>query len=147
MSDSRPNNQNQLLIEEFRANGGKVGGYFAGAHLLLLTTTGAKTGHKRTNPVMYNTDGDRLVIYASKGGAPTHPDWYHNLLANPQVTVELGTETFEARATPLTGPDRDRLYEKQAADVPSFAAYQENITRQIPVIALDRVDSGPGGAA
>src|SRR5689334_22435787 len=100
MSNARPNDWNQGIISEFRANGGKMtGGPFAGSPLLLLTTTGARTGRKLTSPLLYNTDGDRILVFASKGGAPTHPDWYHNLLANPEVTVELGTEKFQAKAT------------------------------------------------
>lgn len=138
MSDNTPDNWNQNVIKEFRANDGKVGGPFAGGHLLLLTTTGAKTGRQLTSPLMYNTEGDRLYVFGSKAGAPTHPDWYYNLLANPQVTIELGNETFKAHAVPLTGEERDRIYQKQAEEVPQFATYQENTTRQIPVIALDR---------
>ena len=93
------NEFNRQLIEEFRANGGKVSGMFAGAPLLLLTTTGARSGQPRVAPLAYTTDNGRVVVIASKGGAPTHPDWFHNLRANPEVTVELGTETFPARAT------------------------------------------------
>lgn len=140
MSNNTPNNWNQNIIDEFRANSGKVGGPFAGNRLLLLTTTGARTGRRLTSPLMYNTDGDRLVVFGSKGGAPTHPAWYYNLLANPQVTVELGNETFKASAKPLTGEERDRLYRKQAEEVPQFATYQENTTRKIPVIAIERID-------
>ncbi|MFL5734866.1 MAG: nitroreductase/quinone reductase family protein [Chloroflexia bacterium] len=140
MSDNSPNNWNQQIIDEFHANGGKVGGPFAEMNLLLLTTTGAKSGRQYTNPVAYNTYGDRLVVFATKSGAPTNPDWYHNLVANPEVTVELGTETFKARAVPLTGEDRDRAYQKQADEVPQFATYPEKTTRVIPVIALDRLD-------
>jgi deazaflavin-dependent oxidoreductase (nitroreductase family) len=139
MSDASPNSWNDKIIEEFRANEGKVGGMFAGASLLLLTTTGAKTGRRLTSPLMYGTEGDRLLVFASKGGAPSHPAWYHNLLANPQVTVEVGTETFEARAVPVTGEERDRLYSQQAAQRPQFAEYQANTSRTIPVIALERV--------
>jgi deazaflavin-dependent oxidoreductase (nitroreductase family) len=138
MSDPSPNGFNQRIIEEFRSNGGKVGGMFAGAPMLLLTTTGAKTGRQLTSPLMYNTDGDRLLIFASKGGAPSHPAWYHNLLAHPQVTVEVGTETFEANAVPVTGEERDRLYAHHASQFPQFAQYQANTTRLIPVIALER---------
>ncbi len=130
------NDWNRRLIEEFRANGGKVGGMWEGKPLLLLTTTGAKSGQRRTNPVMYLADGDRLLIFASKGGAPTHPDWYHNLLAHPQVTVEVGTETYEAAAVVLTGEERDRLYAKQSELFPQFAEYQSKTSRKIPVIAL-----------
>ncbi len=141
MSDNRPANQNEIIIDEFRANGGKAGGFFADKNLLLLTTTGAKSGRKITSPLMYNKDGNRLVIFASKGGAPTHPHWYHNLIANPQVTVEIGDETFEARATALDGEERDRLYAKQAEEVPQFAGYQESTTRRIPVVVLERLDN------
>ena len=140
MSDNSPNNWNQNIINEFRANAGKVGGPFAGRRLLLLTTTGAKTGQQRINPLMYNTDGDRILIFASKGGAPNHPAWYHNVVANPEVTVDLGTETFKARASVVTGEERDRLYRKQAKEVPQFATYEEKTTRKIPVIALERID-------
>src|SRR5947209_5369720 len=111
MSNAAPNNWNQAVVDEFRANGGKVGGMWEGRPLLLLTTTGAKTGRRHTTPLMYNTDGDRLLVFATKGGAPNHPSWYHNLVANPTVTVEHGGETFEARAVPITGgEERDRLY-------------------------------------
>lgn len=139
MSNASPNEWNQAIIEEFRANGGKVGGQFEGAPLLLLTTTGAKTGRRLTSPLMYNTDGDRLLIFASKGGAPTNPAWYHNLVANPRVTLEVGTETFDAMATVLHGEERDRLFQRHAEQFPGFAEYQANTTRTIPVIALERV--------
>lgn len=139
MSDASPNNWNEKIIEEFRANEGQVGGPFAGASLLLLTTTGAKTGRRVTSPLMYNTDGDRLVIFASKGGAPTHPAWYHNLQAHPEVTLEVGTERFEAHAVVVTGEERERLFNQQAAQSPQFAQYQANTSRMIPVITLERV--------
>ena len=132
------NEFNRKLIEEFRANGGKVGGMFAGAPLLLLTTTGAKTGQPRVAPLAYTTDNGRLVVIASKGGAPTHPDWFHNLRANPDVTVEVGMETFPARATIPAGAERQRLFEQMAAQMPNFAEYQRNTTRQIPVVVLER---------
>jgi deazaflavin-dependent oxidoreductase (nitroreductase family) len=138
MSNASPNDWNQAIIAEFRANGGKVGGQFEGAPLLLLTTTGAKSGRRRTTPLMYNTDGDRLLVFASKGGAPTNPDWYHNVRANPTVTVELGTDTFDATAVVVTGEERDRLYAHHAEQYPGFAEYQANTTRTIPVVALDR---------
>jgi deazaflavin-dependent oxidoreductase (nitroreductase family) len=137
---SGPNDHNQGIIAEFRANGGKVGGSFAGRPLLLLTTVGAKSGQERVNPLAYSTDGERLVIMASKGGAPSNPDWYHNLVANPLVTVELGGERFRARATVTEGAERARLFEQMALQMPGFAAYQEKTSRQIPVIALDRLD-------
>ncbi len=139
MSDASPNDWNKKVIEEFRANGGKVGGMFAGASVLLLTTTGGKSGRRLTSPLMYNTDGDRLLVFASKGGAPSNPDWYHNLIANPRVTVERGSETFEAAAAVVTGEERDRLYQRHGEEFPQFAEYQRNTTRKIPVIALKRV--------
>jgi len=131
-------NWNRSIIEEFRANGGKVGGMWEGRPLLLLTTTGAKSGQRRTNPTMYLREGDRLLIFASRGGAPTNPDWYHNLLAHPHVTVEVGSETYDAVATVLSGEERDRLYARQAQLFPQFADYQTRTTRKIPVIALVR---------
>jgi deazaflavin-dependent oxidoreductase (nitroreductase family) len=131
-------NWNQGIIDEFRATGGKVGGQFAGAPLLLLTSTGAKSGKLRTNPVMYLADGDRLIVFASKGGAPTNPDWYHNLVANPTATVEVGPDRYDVKATVLTGAERDRLYARQAERYPGFADYQAKTTRTIPVVALER---------
>ena len=131
---------NQMIIAEFRANGGKVGGQFASSPLLLLHTIGAKSGQPRTNPLAYVTDGDRFVVIASKGGGPRNPDWYHNLLAHPVVTVELGSERFEARATPVTeGPERDRLYAKMVERNPGFADYEQNTTRKIPAVILERM--------
>jgi deazaflavin-dependent oxidoreductase (nitroreductase family) len=139
MSSTHERNQfNQDLIEEFRANGGKVTGQFAKAPLLLLTTTGAKTGQRRTSPLVYTTDGDRLVVIASKGGAPTNPDWFRNLVANPEVTVELPGETFAARASVPEGEARQRLFDRQAAVMPGFAEYQRNTTRRLPVVVLER---------
>jgi deazaflavin-dependent oxidoreductase (nitroreductase family) len=133
---SSPNNYNQQVIEQFRANGGNIPGP---NKLLLLTTTGAKSGQPRTSPVAYSTDGDNLVILASKGGAPTNPDWYRNLVANPTVTVELGTEKFQARATVAKGAERERLFDQHAALMPGFADYRQKTTRQIPVILLTRI--------
>ncbi len=132
------NEFNRKLIEEFRANGGKVSGMFAGAPLLLLTTTGARSGQPRVAPLLYSTDNGRPVVIASKGGAPTHPDWFHNLRANPEVTVEVGAETFPARATIPAGAERQRLFDQMAAQMPNFAEYQRNTTRQIPVVVLER---------
>jgi deazaflavin-dependent oxidoreductase (nitroreductase family) len=132
------NEFNRQLIEEFRANGGKVSGMFAGAPLLLLTTTGAKSGQPRVAPLAYTTDSGRLVVIASKGGAPTHPDWFHNMRSNPEVTVEVGTETFPARATIPTGAERQRLFDQMAAQMPNFAEYQRNTTRKLPVIVIER---------
>ena len=129
---------NRMVIEEFRSHGGKVSGSFEGAPLLLLTTTGAKSGMAHTTPVMYLPDGERLVIFASKAGAPTNPEWYHNLVAHPQATVEVGNETFKATAIEVTGEERDQLYAKQAKLFPRFADYEVGTTRRIPVIALQR---------
>jgi deazaflavin-dependent oxidoreductase (nitroreductase family) len=129
---------NQRLIEEFRANGGKVTGQFARASLLLLSTTGAKSGEERIAPLAYTRDGDHLIIIASKGGAPTHPDWYHNLRAHPEATVEVGSERFPVRATFPEGQERQRLFDQMAAKMPNFAEYQRNTTRQIPVVVLER---------
>jgi len=130
----------KALITDFRANGGHVtSGPFVGRPVLLLTTTGAKSGQPRLAPVVYSRDGDTYVIVASKGGAPTHPAWYHNLLANPVVTVEVGGETFEARARVTDGPERDRLFAERAATNPNFAEYQRRTTRVIPVVVLERL--------
>lgn len=124
------------IIEEFRANDGKVGGNFKDMDLLLLHTIGARSGLERVNPVACMEDSGRLVIIASKGGADTHPDWYHNLVANPQVEVELGTKRFMARADPAEEPERSKLYEKMAARYPFFAEYQLKTDRTIPVVIL-----------
>ncbi len=134
-----PNDRNKAIIDEFRANGGKVGGFFANMPLLLLHTVGAKSQQPRINPVAYTRDGDRFVIIASKGGAPTNPDWYYNVVAQPLVTVEVGTEKFQAQATIPDEPERTRLYEQMAAQRPNFAEYQRKTTRSIPVIVLTRV--------
>jgi deazaflavin-dependent oxidoreductase (nitroreductase family) len=132
------NDLNQRVIEEFRANAGKVGGNHEGRPLLLLTTTGRKTGRTYTTPVMYLADGDGYCVFASKGGAPEHPDWYLNLVADPRVIVEVGTERFQAQAT-LVGPDEhDTLYRKQASLYSQFADYQQKTTRTIPVVRLTR---------
>ncbi|MGD0982691.1 MAG: nitroreductase family deazaflavin-dependent oxidoreductase [Acidimicrobiales bacterium] len=130
---------NQKIIDEFRSTGGEVDGQFAGAPLLLLTTTGAKTGRKHTAPVMYLADRDRLAIFASKAGAPTNPDWYHNLLAHPRASVEVGPETFEVEAEVAGRGERDRLYAIQSERYPRFAEYQAKTTRVIPVVILRRV--------
>jgi deazaflavin-dependent oxidoreductase (nitroreductase family) len=127
---------NGRVIEEFRANGGRVGGMFEGAPIVLLTTTGARTGRRRTTPLMYLPDGDRVLVFATKGGAPTNPDWYHNLVANPDVTIEVGSDTKQATATIITGPERDRLYAEQVARRPQFGDYERRTTRTIPVVAL-----------
>ena len=133
------NERNMAIIQEFRANAGKVGGPFAGKSLLLLHTVGAKSGQARINPVACIRDGDRLVVIASKGGAPTNPDWYHNILANPLVSVETGTEQFQARAAITAEPERTRLYNQMVARMPGFAEYQRKTMRIIPVIILTRV--------
>jgi deazaflavin-dependent oxidoreductase (nitroreductase family) len=129
---------NDALIDEFRNNGGQVTGMFENAPLVLITTTGAKSGKRRTTPIVHTTDGDNVVIIASKGGAPTSPDWYHNLVANPEVTVELANETFEARARVAQGDERERLWRAQADRMPNFDEYQKATTRQIPVVVLER---------
>jgi deazaflavin-dependent oxidoreductase (nitroreductase family) len=137
---SELNDFNQKVISEFRANQGKVGGQYANRPLLLLTTTGAKSGKTYTNPLAYTKDGDRFVVIASFGGAPQNPSWYHNLVANPEVTVEVGSERFQAKATVATGEERQRLYNRQAEQIPAFAEYQKKTTRQIPVIVLTRMN-------
>jgi deazaflavin-dependent oxidoreductase (nitroreductase family) len=130
---------NRNLIDQFRANGGTIKeGMFKGAPILLLTTKGAKSGNNYTTPLVYTRDGGRHVIIASKGGAPTNPAWFHNLVANPTVTVEVGQEKFEASASVTQGDERDRLFEAQATLMPNFAEYQRNTTRRIPVVVLER---------
>jgi len=131
-----PNDWNQKVIEEFRANEGRVGPPFEGTPVLLLHTTGAKSGEARLHPVVYRSNGDNLVIFASKAGAPVHPAWYHNLLAHPQVQVEVGTRTLDVAARVATGDERERLWAAQTAEFPGFAEYQEKTTRQIPVVVL-----------
>ena len=137
MAETDWNEWNRQVIEEFRANDGQVGGMFEGAPMVLLHTTGARTGNERVNPLMYLPDGDRMVVFASKGGAPENPDWYYNLVANPDVTIELGSETRPATAR-VAGPDeRDTLYAEQARRYPQFAEYQKLTTRKIPVVVLE----------
>jgi deazaflavin-dependent oxidoreductase (nitroreductase family) len=128
---------NSGIINEFRANNGKVGGPFEGAPLLLLHTTGAKTGAARINPVMYRADGDRLVIFASKGGSDTNPDWFRNLGANPETVVEVGSETRKVIARVAEGEERERLWEAHKRAFPNFADYERRTTRQIPVVILE----------
>lgn len=132
------NDYNRKLIEEFRANRSKSGGPFEGRRLLLLTTTGAKSGQRRTTPMMYVPDGDRLLVIASNAGALVHPAWYHNLVAHPDVTVEVGNETFDATAIVTTGEERHRLWSRIVELHPFFTEHQAKISRQIPVIALER---------
>ena len=133
---------NREVVAEFRSNQGVVdtaaGGYFKGKPVLILHTTGAKTGAERANPLMYLDEGDRRFVFASKGGAPHNPDWYYNLKANPGVTVEMGTESYPATASVITGPERDRIYAEQVAAFPQFGEYEQKTTRKIPVVALDR---------
>ena len=135
------NDWNQKVIDEFRSNSGNVGGQLAGAPLLLLTSTGAKTGQKHTTPMMYLADGDRLVVFASKAGAPTNPAWYHNLSAHSRASVEVGTQSFEVDAEVAGREERDRLHAIHCERYPGFAEYQEKTTRVIPVDILKRAGS------
>ena len=136
---AEPNAFNKRIIDEFRANGGKVGAPFAGAPMILITTKGAKTGQLTTTPLVYNTDGDRMTIIASMAGAPKNPAWYHNLVAHPEIEVEVGTEKIKVTATEAKGAERDALYAKQAAKFPAFSDYEKKTTRRIPVLVLTRV--------
>jgi deazaflavin-dependent oxidoreductase (nitroreductase family) len=138
----RPSNDNfnQQLISRYRATGGQLDGSARARALLLLTTTGARSGRAHTTPVAYTRDGDDLVIIGSMGGAPRHPAWYHNLVAHPEVTVELGATRFAVRAVVTEGAERERLFAQMAAQMPGFAEYQRNTTRQLPVIVLKRVE-------
>ena len=131
---------NRRIIDEFHANEGRVGGPFDGIPLLLLHHRGAKTGTERVNPVAYQAlpDGG-FAIFASKGGAPTNPDWYHNLVANPKAEVEVGTETFDVIARVAEGNERESIWSSQKQAVPGFADYEQRTTRQIPVVILERV--------
>lgn len=131
-----PNDFNEQIMKEFRANGGKVGGNFAGAPMLILTSTGAKSGKPRTNPLVYLPDGDDLIVFASKAGAPESPAWYHNLRANPKVQVEVGKDTVTAKAEVVSEPERTELYARQVAVMPTFAEYEEKTSRTIPVVRL-----------
>lgn len=129
---------NRQLIEQFRAERGNPDGPMPGRPLLLLTTTGARTGQRRTTPMMYIPDGNRIIVIASNAGAPAHPDWYHNLVAHPEVTVEVGTETYDATAHVTTGDERQRIWDMVVARYPFFTDHQAQISREIPVIALER---------
>ena len=141
-------NYNAPIIEEFRTNGGKVGGFFEGATLLLLHSTGAKTGREHVNPCDYLPDGDRFIVFATKSGAPTNPDWYYNLLANPQATVEVGTETIRVRAHEIRDEDERReLYARQVERRPGFAEYPKKTSRRIPILALERAPRGTADSA
>lgn len=130
---------NTRIVEEFRANDGQVGGYFSGAPMLLLHHIGARTGRERVNPLVYLRDGADMVVAATKGGAPTNPDWYHNLRAHPRVLVEVGTETFPVEAVEVTGTERDGLYRRLAQMRPAFAGYETKTDRVIPMVRLTRV--------
>jgi deazaflavin-dependent oxidoreductase (nitroreductase family) len=132
------NDYNRQIIEEFHANEGKVGGPFEGATLLLLTHRGAKTGTVRTNPLAYIEEDGRYFVFGSKGGASTHPEWYHNLRANPDATIEVGTKKFDVTAEVLTGEERERVWARNVRERPVFGEYEKRTTRKIPVIALKR---------
>jgi deazaflavin-dependent oxidoreductase (nitroreductase family) len=131
------NDWNKTIIDEFRANGGRVGGNFEGAPLLLLHTTGAKSGQERINPMMYQDLGGSIAVFASMAGAPNNPAWFHNLVANPDVTVEIGTETKAFRARVAEPGEREPIWTKQKADYPGFADYESKTDRVIPVVILD----------
>jgi deazaflavin-dependent oxidoreductase (nitroreductase family) len=132
------NDWDRQIIEEFRANGGNVGGPFAGVPLLLLTTTGAKSGQQRICPLAYLSEGGQIYVFAGNRGAPTNPGWYHNLVAHPDVTVEIGTETFEARTAVVDSAEGDRLGRIQLQKLPALAELQAKITRKVPVVLLER---------
>jgi deazaflavin-dependent oxidoreductase (nitroreductase family) len=132
-----PSDWNTGIIEEFRANGGKVGGQFEGAPLLLLHTTGAKTGHEHVTPVMYRPVGGGYAVFASKAGAPNNPDWYHNLVANPSVRAEIGTQTLPLTARVAEGDEREQIWTAHKAANPGFADYEKKTSRQIPVVLLE----------
>ena len=144
MPDQDQSRRNQQVVTEFRARGGKVGGYYAGFSLLLLTTTGASSGQPHTTPLSYLADSGRYIVVAAAGGAPAHPDWYYNLIAHPRVSVEAGTEVFGATAVVTSGQERDALFERFAARYPQLVVYQGRTTRPVPVVALRRrEDDGP----
>ena len=136
---SEANDWNNNVVKEFRENGGKVGGMFEGRPMIIVHTIGAKSGTEREVPLVYFGEGERIFIFASKGGAPENPAWYHNLLANPRVKIEVGDETFDVAARVLTGAERDEYYAKQVAQMPNFGDYERATTRVIPVIELERV--------
>jgi deazaflavin-dependent oxidoreductase (nitroreductase family) len=133
------NDFNSKIIEEFRANGGKVGGPFEGALLLLLHTVGAKSGQERVNPVMYRQVGDGFAVFASKGGAPDNPDWYHNLVASPRVQAEIGAQTLDLTARVAGGEEREQIWAAHKSANPGFADYERKTARQIPVVILQPV--------
>ncbi len=134
------NDWNARIIEEFRANDGKVGGQFEGAPLLLLHTKGAKSGQERVNPVMYQRVGEDYAVFASKAGAPTNPDWFHNLRAHPDATIEVGTETLAVRARVAEGDEREQIWTRQKQAYPGFADYEASTSREIPVVVLETTD-------
>jgi deazaflavin-dependent oxidoreductase (nitroreductase family) len=136
------NDFNKAIIDEFRANHGKVGGGFEGAPVILLTTTGARTGEHRVNPLVSQPkDHDTIYVFGSAGGGPRHPDWYYNLVAHPRVEVEFGDDTFSATATVLSGPKRDEIYARQVELFPGFGDYERATTRTIPVVTLTRYEA------
>jgi deazaflavin-dependent oxidoreductase (nitroreductase family) len=139
MTDTTTNDWNKSIVEEFRANHGVLGGMFEHMPVAIVTTIGARTGKVRTNPVAYQRlDDGSIAIFASKAGAPTNPDWFHNLEANPRVTVEVGDETYEADARVTRGAERDQIWARQKAAVPQFGEYEHKTDRVIPVVVLDR---------
>ncbi len=139
MSDADMNDWNQQIIAEFRANAGKVSGPFEGAPMVLLTSTGAKSGQPRVSPLMAQLNGDDVVIFASKAGAPTHPDWYYNLVANPDASIEIGADTLAVKARVAEGDERDELWTRQKQAYPQFQGYEDGTTRVIPVVVLEKV--------
>jgi deazaflavin-dependent oxidoreductase (nitroreductase family) len=138
---SDANAWNAATIEEFRANGGKLGGQMEGWPVLLLHTVGARSGRERVNPVMYLIDGDHLAVFASKSGAPTSPAWYHNVVAHPEVTAEIGTQTRRFRARVATGDERERIWTRQKREYPQYAGYEAGTDREIPVVVLEPMNS------
>ena len=130
---------NKKIVDEFRSSGGKVGGQFAGAPMIIITHTGAKSGKTYTTPLVFSKDGDKCVIIASYAGAPKNPSWYHNLVTHPEITVEIGAEKFKAKATEVKGAERDRLFAEQAKMMPQFNDYAKKTSRKIPVFTLERV--------
>jgi len=139
---NRAKSMNDEIISEFRANEGRVGGMFEGMPLLLMHHTGARSGKSRINPLAYQADNGRYVVFASKGGAPTNPDWYHNLKAQPDITIEVGTDTIDVVASEATGEERERLFRTQAERVPQFGEYEKQTARVIPVIVLTPRETG-----
>ena len=135
---SKTSEFNESTIKEFRGNHGRVSGGFENAPLVLVHTTGARTGEQRVNPMMYLQDGERYLVFASKAGADTNPDWYHNLKAHPDIEIEIGDQFLDVHAEEIYGPERDAFFERQAALFPGFAGYQRQTSRKIPVVALSK---------